>query len=155
VTLPRPPRWALATLETHTGPLATLILEAATAGSYTAIRTQLTMTGCIGQIDPHDWQQRRWPNSGRLHLHHTDRRVTTLTSPGPTIQMPGGLDASQEWIDAASTGYTLLAVIPPGTTTTRPQPSDADPIEFLLADLAHSHRLTAGLAITTSDPGRT
>jgi hypothetical protein len=56
MTFPRPPRWALATLDTQKGLVAALVLEPTTIDSYTAIRTQLTMTGCIGQIGPHDWQ---------------------------------------------------------------------------------------------------
>jgi hypothetical protein len=108
------------------------------------------MTGCIGQIGPYDWQRGQWPNSGRLHLHHTDRSVTSLTTPKPALRLPGKLDASRRWIDAASTGYALFAVVPPGSTTP-PWFGEADPIGFLLADLAHSHRLTAGTAATRSE----
>jgi hypothetical protein len=112
------------------------------------------MTGAISRLGPQEWQRREWPSSGRLQLLHTDREVTSFVAAGSALQLPGRLDADRAWIDAATSGQALFVVIPPaGLTTGRPSGSDV-PVGFRLADLAQSHRLTAGLATTTRQSSR-
>ncbi|TDD61509.1 hypothetical protein E1263_07350 [Kribbella antibiotica] len=64
-----PPLWPLAIIGTPTHPLAVLILEAGTADTYTASRTQLPLAGCI-KISLPDWQVGNRLDCGRLQLHH-------------------------------------------------------------------------------------
>ncbi|QNE18194.1 hypothetical protein F1D05_10175 [Kribbella qitaiheensis] len=163
MTLLRPPLWALAIIGTPADPLAVLILEAGSTDSYTAMRTRLTLAGCINQISLPEWQHGRWPSSGRMLLHHAGSQVTRVSTPGPTLHIPGGLDAGQQWITAATARtHALLVVVPPGGLnatgpaeigTYQPAPvAETDAFPEMIAALAHSHRLTAGLAAVTSDP---
>jgi hypothetical protein len=80
--------WALALIGTPTTRLAVLILEAGTTDTYTAIRTRLTLAGCINKISLPDWQVSNWLDSGRLQLHHAGSKVTGLSTPGPTLHIP-------------------------------------------------------------------
>ncbi|GAA3137735.1 hypothetical protein GCM10010530_67400 [Kribbella aluminosa] len=144
----------MATVETSIGILGVVVLEAGSPDSYNAIRAQLTLTDCIRRISPAQWQQGNWPNSGRLQLHHTGCLVTSLSTPGRTLYIPGGVDASQEWLKAAnSLGHTLFVVVPPSSTanhaaaaTDSPRSNTSDDMAIRLVDLAHAGQLTAGLA---------
>ncbi|MFB6724861.1 hypothetical protein ACFCV3_32090 [Kribbella sp. NPDC056345] len=126
-----------------------LILEPGTVDSYTTIRKQLTMNGTIGRVGPQEWQRREWPDSGRLHLVYTERELTSFTAAGSALQLTNKLAANHDWVDAAATGSALFVVVPPESSTIRNQAGNRDPIGFLLADLAQSHRLTAGLTTAT------
>ncbi|WP_328990334.1 hypothetical protein OG394_29290 [Kribbella sp. NBC_01245] len=149
MVLAHPPHWALATLDTQEGPLASLLLEPRTADSYLAIRKQLTMAGVISKVGPEEWQRRQWLSSGRLQLLHTSRELISFAARGSALQLPGNLDANCDWIDAAVTGHALFVVIPPAESAAARTSSSNDLVGFRLADLAQSHRLTAGLAATT------
>jgi hypothetical protein len=136
-------------------------LEAGSPDSYNAIRTQLTLTGCIRRVSPAQWQQGDWPNSGRLQVHHTGCLVTSLSTPRRTLYVSGGLDASQEWLKAVtSLVHTLFVVVPPNSTAnhaaaaTDPLRSNtSDDIAIKLVDLAHAGQLAAGLATYSDNLG--
>ncbi|MFI5736131.1 hypothetical protein ACIA49_38815 [Kribbella sp. NPDC051587] len=158
MTLPHPPRWTPAIIETATGALAALILDAVRLDSYRAIRTQLTLSGCIGRVSAADWRHGTWPDGGRLQLHHVGGSLTSLVTPGPALHI--GCTAGDEWIGAAaSRGQALFVVIPP-TSAGSQRSAASQPVQsatavattLQLADLVQSRQLTAGLATMTEAP---
>lgn len=155
------PLWALAEAGPPDRRTAVLVLEVGSESTYTAVKTG--MAGYVSRIGTQEWAVASWPRWEGLYLHLAGNRVTRITSPHRTLNIPAGLQIPPRWSQLATTAAAALFVlVPPGAMPAGPSEvgefvaagaSSSDAFEDTIADLARTGRLVGGLAgLVGGDP---